>query len=88
MSVIAIVAKPEFDQDVIGFVDRLAMHRDVAPEPAGNAAPFADRERHRFQRVEAANTSVDLESAGEPAAHAILRLERGDVLVAEKIWRH
>src|SRR5581483_4336653 len=40
--------------------------------------------RHGLERVEAGEQRVDLESAGKAAPHPVLRLERGDVLLAEK----
>ncbi len=52
-----------------------------------HAAPLADRERHRFQRVEAGKQRVDLEGARQPAPHPLLRRQRGDVLVAEENLR-
>src|ERR1051325_7268558 len=60
------------------------MRGDVAPELAGNAAPLAQRKRHRLERVQPSKQGVDLEGARQTAAYARLRLESGDVFLAEQ----
>ena len=71
-------------EDVVGLVHRRAIVGGGAPPGARDALALADRERHRFERVEMRKQAVDLEGAHQPAPHALLRAERGDVLAAEQ----
>src|SRR6185437_5057223 len=56
----------------------------ILPETAGEAAPLLDRQRYRFERAEMGKQRIDLERARQPAMHALLRLARGDVFLAEQ----
>ncbi len=60
------------------------MAREAAPPVAGDAAPLAHRERHRFERIEMRKERIDLEGAHEAALDALLRLERRDVGAREQ----
>ena len=76
---IAEIAEPELHQDVVSFLDRVALDRDVLPERAGDAPPLGHRQRHRFQRVEAGEQCVDLERARQAPPHPILWRQIRDV---------
>src|SRR6185437_8394698 len=81
---IAVIAKPELPEDSVGLLDGLVMGRKILPETAGEAAPLLDRQRYRFERAEMGKQRIDLERARQPAMHALLRLARGDVFLAEQ----
>ena len=68
----------------MSLLDLIAIAGKAPPPVGGHAAPLADRERHRFERVEIGKQRVDLEGAHQPALDSLIGIEARDVLVAEK----